>query len=200
MLVASDNAEMWAFDVDSDTWTQVSQGSISPPRSGFSWQNLAYDAHADRIVLYVTDNFYGPGWAASGMDMTWAFDLRAGIWSVEPTTNFEFGWVVASGAAYDPGVGMSVIPACGVVAGYDLKAHEWRVLWGDASDCWKGLGPLKREGHWVVYDPVNERIVVGGGEARLLPETSDHWAAIDDVWAFEAETSTWIELVAPSTP
>jgi hypothetical protein len=150
--VASDNAEMWAFDVDSDTWTQVSQGSISPPRSGFSWQNLAYDAHADRIVLYVTDNFYGPGWAASGMDMTWAFDLRAGIWSVEPTTNFEFGWVVASGAAYDPGVGMSVIPACGVVAGYDLKAHEWRVLWGDASDCWKGLGPLKREGHWVVYD------------------------------------------------
>jgi hypothetical protein len=47
---------------------------------------------------------------------------------------------------------------------------------------------------------VNERIVLGGGEARLLPETSDHWAAIDDVWAFEAETSTWIELVAPSTP
>lgn len=61
MLVASDNAEMWAFDVDSDTWTQVSQGFISPPRSGFSWQNLAYDAHADRIVLCVTDDFYGLG-------------------------------------------------------------------------------------------------------------------------------------------
>jgi hypothetical protein len=213
VAVASDNAEMWAFDVDTDTWTQVSQGPISPPRSGqlasdlssdltpsISWQNLAYDADADRIVLYVTDNSYGPGWAASGIDMTWAFDLRAGLWSVEPTTNFEFGWVAASGAAYDPAVGMSVVPACGVVAGYDLSAHEWRVLWGDAADCWKGLGPLKREGHWVVHDSLNERILVGGGEARLLPETADHWAAIDDVWAFEAETSTWIELVAPSTP
>jgi hypothetical protein len=50
----------------------------------------------------------------------------------------------------------------------------------------------------MVYDPINERIVVYGG---VVPITNDPWlVSPDDVPAFDVRTRTWTQLLAPSRP
>ena len=62
-----------------------------------------------------------------------------------------------------------------------------------------GIGPHHRVGDTIVYDPTNERIIVIGGDARMLVE-SPFWVSMNDVWAFNTNTGTWTELLAQSTP
>jgi len=50
----------------------------------------------------------------------------------------------------------------------------------------------------MVYDPVNERLIVYGGNARVGPDGA--WTAMDDVWAFDVSSGEWIQLLGRSEP
>jgi sugar lactone lactonase YvrE len=207
------SSEMWAYDVDTDTWTPIRQGPISPPGSdvsavsSFIGQVHTYDASTDRIVLYLTDNFSGPGvWDGAGTEMTWTYNLRAGEWTVEDTVTPELhvgGYYVLPGkAAYDETARRTVITGDGVVGAYDSTRHEWEILRespGEPNAYGSGTGPHNRFDDQVLYDPTNGRIIVIGGQARMLDE-NPFWVQMDDVWAFDVGTGTWTELLAPSDP
>jgi len=209
------SSEMWAYDVDTDTWSEIEQGPISPPGVGepidpmghnFYAQLHAYDASTDRIVLYLSDNYSNPGvwWDGAGTEMTWTFDLRAGEWTIEDTVTPELGvggWFSSptGKAAYDEAAGLTVITGDGVVGGYDAARHEWEILWANPSEPdvdGIGTGLHNRFDDTVVYDPANDRIVVIGGAARM----PDDWVSMNDVWAFDAGTGRWTELLASSNP
>jgi hypothetical protein len=194
------SSELWAYDVDTDVWTPIRQGSMSPPGedSGAWGQVHAYDASADRIVLFLADDGLGGS--------TWTFDLRVGEWSIERTVtpNLHVGawWSPLGKAAYDEPARRTVITADGVVAGYDAAQHAWEILWESSSEptiYGSGTGPHHRLGDHIVYDPTNDRIVVIGGEARMLDE-DPFWVSMDDVWAFDTGTGMWTQLLAPPTP
>jgi len=194
------SSEMWAYDVDTDVWTPIRQGSMSPPGedSGAWGQVHAYDASADRIVLFLADDIKGGS--------TWTFDLRAGEWSIEGTVtpNLHIGafWSPLGKGAYDEGARRTVITADGLVGGYDAARHAWEILWESSSEpnaYGSGTGPHHRGGDHIVYDPTNDRIVVIGGAARMLDE-DPFWVSMDDVWAFDAGTGMWTQLLAPPTP
>ncbi|MGB9358252.1 MAG: two-component regulator propeller domain-containing protein [Acidimicrobiia bacterium] len=211
------SSELWAYDVDTDAWTSIRQGPISPPGSGdvldgsgsgHRYDQLhAYDASADRIMLYVSDSFSGPGvWDGAGTEMTWTYDLRAGEWTVEDTATPELhvgGYYVLPGkAAYDETTRRTVITGDGVVGAYDSARHEWEILRENPSEpsaYGSGSGPHHRFDDQVMYDPTNDRIVVIGGYARMREE-EPFWVDMDDVWAFETATGTWVELLASSNP
>lgn len=174
------DATMWAYDVDTETWTQVHQGSVAPPPSGTQSMvhTMAYDPDIDRIVLYSGDNRIGGSlWESSGVQTTWSFDLRTGRWTVEPAVTPELGWVFPG--VYDESAHLSVFFGDEVVAGYDAANREWRILW--QSENADSDGP---SGHWswVVYDPVNERVLAGDGDPKAL-------------WAFDSKTGEWLELL-----
>jgi hypothetical protein len=207
------SSEMWAYDVDTDTWTEIEQGPISPPGVGepidsgghnFYAQLHAYDASTDRIVLYLSDNYSGPGvWDGAGTETTWTFDLRAGEWTIEDTVTPELGvggWFSPTGkAAYDEAAQRTVITGDGVVGGYDAARHEWEILWANPSEPdvdGIGTGLHNRFDDTVVYDPTNDRIIVIGGSARM----PDDWVEMNDVWAFDTGTGRWTELLASSDP
>jgi hypothetical protein len=225
LIVARDiaSSEMWAYNVDTDTWTPIRQGPISPPGTeqriesdvshNFFAQLHAYDADTDRIVLYLTDNYSSPGdWEGLGTEMTWTFDLRASEWTIEDTVTPELAvgsWVSPPGkAAYDETARRTVITGVGVVGGYDSARHEWEILWENPpserainESTWTGLH--NRFGDTIVYDPTNDRIIVIGGDARMPnPDRAGEidWISMNDVWAFNTSTGTWSELLAPSTP
>jgi len=85
----------------------------------------------------------------------------------------------------------------GLVAAYDAAADRWETLAvAQTSPDGFGYGPQNRLGHWMAYDPVNERLVVAGGQYR----TADGWVAADDVWAFDPATREWTQLLARSRP
>ncbi len=203
------NSEMWAYDVDGDAWTPIRQGPISPPwrderpdastESSVFGQLHAYDERSDRIVLYLSDN-------GAGTPTTWSYDLRAGEWKVENTATPElhvgaFGQPYGK-AVYDETAQRTVVTADGVVAGYDATRQEWEILWENPNQnvgYGIGLGPHNRLGDTIVYDPTNDRIIVTGGDARMLDE-DDVWVSMNDVWAFDAGGGTWSELLAPPRP
>ena len=205
------SSEMWAFDVDTDTWTPIRQGPISPPNDESSdsspystvfGQLHAYDAGTDRIVLYFADN-------GAGAPATWSYDPRAGEWTIEETVtpDLHVGAFGPHGkAVYDETTQRTIITADGLVGGYDSARHEWEILWESPSEkdvYGVGTGPHHRSGETIVYDPTNERIIVIGGDARL-PSTEDETDSVsvsmNDVWAFNTNTGTWTELLAQSTP
>lgn len=209
-----ESSEMWAYDVDGDTWTKIRQGAMSPPGDSaispsagpsFSHQHFAYEQAADRIVLYAGDNSSGPGvWDGAGTEMTWTYDLRTGEWTIEDTVTPELsiGWFSSGSMVYDEVTRRTIIPADGVVAGYDAKMHEWEILWESPSEgpaYGAGTGVHHRIGAAAVYDPINNRMIVIGGTARMLDE-EPFWVPMDDVWAYDAGTASWSELLAPSSP
>jgi hypothetical protein len=87
-----------------------------------------------------------------------------------------------------------------LIVAYRGGSHTWETEWSsdeEHSAFGFPIGPLARHAQWVVYDSINERMVIGGGEARM-GSTDPVWVKLDDVWAFETDGGSWLELVAPS--
>ena len=55
--------------------------------------------------------------------------------------------------------------------------------------------PWRGHGHSLVYDPVNQRMLVYGGTWQ----TTKGEMRTGDVWAYDVPTNTWTELVRPTT-
>lgn len=175
--------QMWTYDVGTDTWTEVRQES-TPALGPIDHVLFAYDASVDRFVAFAADH------------RTITFDRRTGRWSTSQgfTPSFNTGFFASGGeAAYDEAAERTVVFSDGFVGAYDATADRWTSLYGRSRCCQEG--PLNLLEHRMVYDPLNERLVVYGGRARL----PSGWSAMDDVWAFETETGKWIQLLPPSS-
>jgi hypothetical protein len=191
-------SQMWTYDVDTDTWTDVDQGATLPP-SAEDAQLLTYDASVDRLILYVNseDKQTPTTWEEDEpTSSTWEFDIRAGRWEKQATNtpNLPGGWgPSAEGFVFDESNQVSVIYAGGTqpyVAIYDASEHSWTELWTpwDSGPAISGADPSRDVvlGPAMTYDPVNERILVAGG-----PENG--------VFAFDVATREWITLLEPIT-
>ena len=109
--------------------------------------------------------------------------------------------------AYDEAAERTVILGQGHSAAYDATADRWETLYGSTADRWETVfggstseDPLEacttrpecRQGHQMVYDPVNGRLVVYGGgivNGGVNP---------DDVLAFDTRTREWTVLLEAS--
>jgi phage baseplate assembly protein gpV len=180
---------LWTYDVETDTWTPLPQ--VAPPQlySDFDREVLAYDASVDRIVAYKANR-------------TWLLDPRTGTWSesqVLAAPQLNPGYIGAAYAmAYDEAMGQTVVFSDGQVVAYDAAADRWETL--DLRPVSHGQhGPAYRLYHSMVYDSLNERLVILGGWYRT-DATGNAGVAGDDVLAFDPATRTWTDLLAPSTP
>lgn len=175
-------SQMWTYDVETDTWTEVDQGATPPPAVE-DGQLLTYDASVDRLILHVISSGYPP------TPSTWEFDIRAGRWEERapdpPSLGFGF-WPTGEELIYDEANQVSVVYSFGppTVATYDASEHSWTIL----QTGWQQIPPFAyRSLHTMTYDPVNERtLVFGDGDT-------------DDVIAFDAATGEWITILDPTT-
>jgi hypothetical protein len=178
---------MWSYDAASDLWYAIEQKGAPVNRTFASHTLFTYEGHVGRLFAY--------GWNEGG----YLFDDEAGTW--EPTAkgpDFSFGGYISWGGeiVYDEGVGRIVLSSDGHVIAYDATADGWETLFDPrAADGSVGPARYPQGMHGrLVYDPVNERIVSVGGDARVAG-TDTGWAPRDDVWAFDAQTREWMELL-----
>jgi len=148
--------ELWGYEVETDTWTPIRQ--VEPltigPHSGY----FAYDASVDRLVAYAN------AWEAGVT--TWLFDLRTGTWSgtdaITPPSFRTGWWGHGPGIAYDEAAHRTVMMGQGHAAAYDATVDRWETLFVTPSEepgaC--GTRPEWRQVPGLVYDPLNERLVV----------------------------------------
>jgi hypothetical protein len=196
---------VWSYDVRSDAWEEIpGQGSEAmAPHSVLA----AYDPSAHRVVAYAPDTcsgFADEDLAAAGCagDDTWLFDPTDGQWrEATSAPDLNTGWFPTVGEiAYDPSSQRVVAFSDGRVIAYDAAADAWQVL--SEVPTLAGLdlpvGPLARLGHAMVYDALNQRLVVIGGQSRTGGDPM--WVAADGVWAFDTGTRQWTELLAATSP
>ena len=88
----------------------------------------------------------------------------------------------------------------GRVIAYDAAANRWEIL-EEGFDPRHGedfgTGPTSRLHHSIVYDPLNERLVVYGGSYRT-PDPDRIWVQANDVLAFDPATGEWTVLLEAS--
>jgi hypothetical protein len=183
---------MWSFDGVAGTWEPVDQDQDVWPDPEHNTQPLfAYDASVDRLVSYYRGEVR-------------LFDLRTGTWSPPRATSPPFGYgggyySLGGEIAYDEAAQRTVLFNMGQVIAYDAAADRWETLYGPPSDgC--GIRPECRNLHSMVYDPVNERLVVYGGNVHTGAVDPGWWGPSDDVLAFDTRTREWTVLLAASRP
>jgi len=76
------NDETWAYDYNSDTWTQMNAN----PRPAQRWFHaMAYDGQSDRVILF--GGTTGSGVAGPSSNETWAYDFNVDSWTnLEPAS------------------------------------------------------------------------------------------------------------------
>lgn len=176
---------MFSFDPITGIWTEI------PFESGPSWLALAtYDPAVQGFVALV---FIETPWATIQV-----LDTDGRITPVGDSA--ELLWSAAYYPTYmtfDEESGRAALFVDGVLTEYDAESEEWLVVWGDprpepGSEL--VAGDLVRSFHSVVYDSVNHRILVLGGEAAMPGGRQKR----DDVWAFDSAGGEWLLLLEDS--
>lgn len=187
------------YDVESDTWTLIHRAESR--LVGPHYEFLAYDASVDRLVAY--SNAWGPPDGLGDRRFAakaWLFDIRAGRWSESDAVapGFSAGmWGHVPAMAYDEASRRTVILGQGHSAAYDATADHWETLYESASEDPLAECPTRpecRQLHRMVYDPVNERLIIYGGFVASAEGPVDP----DDVLAVDTQAGVWTVLLEPS--
>jgi hypothetical protein len=195
--------DLWAYDVGPDTWTAISTG-------GFTSNALvAYDASVDRLISYD----FGPEGPTTRL-----FDLRRGTWtdSAAVTPSMPVNWFTTGNEiTYDEAARRTIIFSVGKMLAYDAAADRWTVVFEEAPVVggFRCASPRCRSYATTIYDPVNKRLIVYGGQyrdpsrvqasqapgARTEEDISENdWVQDDSVIAFDLATGTWSILLEAS--
>jgi hypothetical protein len=168
--------ETWAYDVDTDTWTQMNPPSNPPPRN---FHVMAYDPGGDRVIMF------GGGIGTATYDDTWAYDFNTDTWTdLAPSTNpgpHDFSAMV-----YDP-AGRRMILFGGTVGDRgEPLGDTWAFDYG--TNTWSDLAPVSapspRAWHAMAYESVYGVMVMFGGGP-----TEATWA--DGTWIYDPVANTW---------
>jgi N-acetylneuraminic acid mutarotase len=186
--------ETWTYDASSDTWAEVAPG---PP--GGLFQQMAYDAESDRVILFggvfpnkPHENFYRDLKLGEKLDGTWAYDLNSDTWTemepgVSPPARCCFPM------AYDT-ESDRVIMYGGV---FEAEAEKDRHVWAyDFNmNTWEQLGVAEKvplnEGR-MAYDAESDRIVLYEG-GNLL-------AGGSETWTYDYNSDTWTQMAPDQVP
>ena len=182
---SGDYNDIWAFDLTSNTWTDLTP-STGPAPAARRTPGSIYDPTGHRMITW---SGQAPGVFFNDV---WAFDLSTHTWSESSTPaggppNVRYGVAVT----FDPVAGDLV-----TFAGFtNLGRFDdvWRFngsanTWTDASPV---SGPLKRCLHSASYDSHNHRMIMYGGQNA---------GALDDIWALDLTSDTWTDLTPSTKP
>jgi len=164
--------EIWTLDLDPQSPTYEQWHMLPIPKKhpeGRSDHVAVYDSLKNRMIIF-------GGWdkiAKEYLDDTWSFFFERGIWkkikakrSHPPKRRHAVG-------AYDTSRNWFII--CGGFGDEGYLNDVWAL--DLATDTWINItpGPQPRIDHQAVYDPVSQRLVLYGGDARLGTKFHDLW-------------------------
>lgn len=166
-------SDTWEYDgID---WTQKSVALSPPPRFAGA---MAYHAGRQRVVLY-------GGLSTMPLSDTWEYDGTS--WTLRSITSP--GPSSFHAMAYDA--------ANDVIVMFSRAAQP--ETWKYDSTGWAMVTTTSPRGRLVsamAYDPTSQRVImIGGAGSQCGGETN-----CNDAFAFNAATSTWMQISAPFAP
>ena len=174
--------DTWAYDFNTNTWTNRSPAVAPSPRLG---HRLAYDAESDRAVLLGGHRGRDP--SAAFFDDTWSYDFNANLWEDRtPPSHPEGG--NHGGLVYhevsDQVIlfgGNEATGTKGYTWAYDIDTNTW-------TDLRPAAAPSARFLVGMAYDADSNRVVLFGGTTGST-----------ETWVYVVEANEWIRLdLAPA--
>ncbi len=175
------SSETWLFDGRTNLWTKA-QPPSSPPVRYF--HAMTYDEKNNKTVLF------GGYWVAPE---TWLYDARDDLWTRQypersPPRLYGHSMV------YDSTNEKTVLFGGRTYSGgWILKNETW--VYDVTGNTWTKMSPpvspAVRYHHDMVYDPVNNRVVMFGGIAG---------AAYRDTWLYDVANDLWTQIFPTVRP
>jgi len=189
--------DLWAFDVATDTWEELSPtGDIPPARTN---TGLVYDEGHNRLILF------GGSTSTSGLTFlpqndTYYLDLATLVWvkvetAMTPQARLFHEMVLDREnnrvLLYGGGDENAFFgPFLNDIWAFDLETHVWSQVW---LKTFSNFGPDARINPAMVEDRFRGRIILFGGHDDTLIGHRN------DVWSFDLESSQWTLLRAGDT-
>lgn len=169
--------ETWAYDYNTDTWTNMQPRSYPPGRN---YQGMTYDSRADRVVMWGKVYFH-PNKA-----VVWTYDYNTNVWQSFAYTN---GPALRDyiNLVYDERADRVIM-----YGGYDYGNDEtW--IYNLNTHTWKPMQPTNNPGllsrYSMVYaSNVNRTILYGGQEGP----TYDIYKT--DTWSYSLRFDRWTNI------
>jgi hypothetical protein len=167
----------WAYDYNTDTWTEMKPSESPPGRCSFP---MAYDAESDRVILYG-----GVFEAGAEKDRhVWAYDYNSNRWE---RLGAAEGIPLAEGRmTYDSESDRIVLYGGGAIGlgGGGTWAYDYN------TDTWTKMAPEQEPGklvwHSMVYVDSLDRILLFGG---ILD--GDFHAKLTEPWLYDHNSDSW---------
>lgn len=180
-----DSGDLWSYNVKANRATRFD--GLAPINGDGYADLMTYDSAQRRLVLVFLPYH------------SFTFQPTSGLWAEQSAPpRLKTGWSPSGGElAYDQSAQRTVLFSFGALAIYDATQDRWAnvPLPGSLLNPLTKTGPLARLGHTMVYDPVNERIVILGTTVLTSAENRYTERGGDDVWAYKLASNTWTELV-----
>jgi hypothetical protein len=172
--------ETWAYDYNTDTWTDM-KPAVSPP--GRNAHMMVYDSKADRIIMW------GGGTSSSIPEdkddrSVWAYDYNTNTWEEKAsTTGPAPRWWPAG--AYHEGADRTIIYGGSMNGMTDMWAYDYN------QNSWTQLNPSvipgKLSQNAMVYLPGLDRLFLFGG-------FTDFKYFLNLSWLYDYSANTWTKV------
>ena len=170
--------DTWIFDYNTNNWTELVPTGTPDSRRGHS---MAYDIESDKIVMFGGRDQYD--------NRTWVYDPATNAWQtmspvVAPSVRSDHKMV------YDSESDRILLFGGQHVVGntYTFFSDTWAYSFN--TDTWENLTdtthPPVRAAFSFAYDSESDMAVLFGGTTENN--------AYGDIWIFDYNTNTWIEL------
>jgi len=181
--------DLWIYDYASNNWTELTPSFGPARRLNYA---MAYDSDSQRIILF-GGNSITAGWELAD---TWVYDYQTNSWSnvypiTRPPGRSDHAMV------YDPITKQTILFGGMRDVGdttyllndtwaYDYEANTW-------TELYPTVAPQERYGSRMVYNSVEEKIVLYGGNS--FGDLADD----GKLWTFDVTTTTWESLDSSET-
>ncbi len=181
----SDSDETWAYDFNTNTWTNMSPSS-GP--SGRGSHMMAYDSESDRVIA-----FGGRLLDGKPLADTWAYDFNSNTWTdMNPTAG--------PAARFDAAIAYDIESDRVILFGGNLPGRSDETWAYDFnSNTWTDMNPTARPTARfqaaMAYDIESDRAILFGGN---LYDSTPPFA--NDTWAYDLNTNSWVARVPSVNP
>ena len=156
---------------------------LDPTPAARYFHALAYDSHADRVILF-------GGFLGYWFNDTWAYDFNTNTWTnmapaVSPPAD------IPCGMAYDAQSDRMIL-----IVGCNGGASTW--AYDFSSNMWTNMNPAARPSlrsePAMTYDTQADRVILFGGR----DQSGGFWP--NDTWAYDFSTNTWTNMAPVVSP
>lgn len=190
----------WAYDTNTDTWTQMKPEAAPPPRVAGV---MVYDESSDRMYLW-------GGWCTAMFAQAdpaiqdrqvWAYDYNHDVWTALGDSDGPEVALCYAAAAHHPATGRMIVFGGQFAEPDGLSDQTWAYSYQE--NAWTELqpdqSPSPRMLHGMAYDAAADKIVLFGGAIKGFASSgllhADNMR--NELWLFDPKTDQWSQ-VTPS--